>query len=164
MDPQSVYDTLPVLLAATPSQHRSKEGRGTCGAGATRVGAKCVVALHRRVLWTWGIREAAFIYISAAGGAARRGHPASGTDTVVLGLPQQTAHYIFKTGRRTAKKRAKVRFIKCLLNCTREISVSNLKSAWLYANCSVTYIIRRDDIKLQIYIFINNNFLSSKLY
>lgn len=50
MDPQSVYDTLTVLPAATPSQHKSKQGHDTCGAGATRVGAECVVALHRRVL------------------------------------------------------------------------------------------------------------------
>lgn len=164
MDPQSVYDTLTVLPAATPSQHKSKQGHGTCGAGATRVGAECVVALHRRVLWTWGIGEAAFIYISAAGRAARRGHPANVTDTAVLGLPQQTPHYTFKTVRRRAKKRARVHLIKCLLNYTREISVSNQKSAWLYANWSVTYITWRDDIKLQIYIFINNNFLSSKLY
>lgn len=85
---QSAYDSSPTYCH--PSQRESKERHHTCGAGITRVGAKCVVALHTWILWTWRVWKAAFIYISTAGGAARRGHPTSVTDTVVLGLPQQT--------------------------------------------------------------------------
>lgn len=103
-----------------PLPPESMEGCNTCGAGITWVGARCVVALHKRMLWTRTIREAAFIYISTAGRAARRGHPASVTDTVVLGLPWQTSHYICRTVRTIKKRAGGVHFIKCLLNYSKK--------------------------------------------
>lgn len=82
------YDKEAVVPTATPYPPESMKGHDTCGAGTTGVGAWCVVALHKWILGTRWIRKAAFIYISTAGRAARRGHPASVTDTAVLGLPQ----------------------------------------------------------------------------
>lgn len=66
------------------------------------------------------MREAAFIDISTAGRAARRGHPASVTDTVVLGLPQKTPHCIFKTFAIVKKKAGGVNFIRWLSNYSKK--------------------------------------------
>lgn len=99
-----------------PLPPETMKGHDTCGAGTTWVGAWCVVALHKGILWTRMIRKAAFIYISTADRAARRGHPASVTDTAVLGLPQQISHYIFKTVRTVKKRAGGVHCIKRLLN------------------------------------------------
>lgn len=103
-----------------PIQPESMEGRDTCGAGTTSIGAWSVVALHKWILGTRRIREVALIYISAAGRAARRGHPASITDTVVLGLPQKTPQCIFKAFAVVKKNAGGVNFIKLLSNYNKK--------------------------------------------
>lgn len=96
------------------------KGHDTCGTGTTRVGSWSVVALHGWILWTRTVREAAFIYISTAGRAARRGHPASITDTAVLGLQQQSSHHIFKTVKTVKEKGRRSSFYKVSFKLQRE--------------------------------------------